>query len=75
MGVPRGMGMGGNFVGQWEGPGMMRGGSGGPIATEHHLVPANRTGLVIGKGNNCALLFRCSGSTRYTISSYSAQFY
>ena len=47
MGGPRGMG--GNF-GQWDGPGMMRGGGGRGMTTEQHLVPANRTGLVIGKG-------------------------
>ena len=41
------VGMGGGNFGQWDGPGMR----GGPIATETHLVPANRTGLVIGKGS------------------------
>jgi len=41
----------GNF-GHWEGPNMgHRGGlGGGQICTEEHLVPANKTGLVIGKG-------------------------
>jgi len=38
---------GGNF-GHWEAPNM-QGGMGNQI-TEEHLVPANRTGLVIGKG-------------------------
>ena len=37
----------GNF-GHWEAPNM-QGGMGNQI-TEEHLVPANRTGLVIGKG-------------------------
>ena len=35
--------------GQWEGPNRGRGMGG--VTTEEHLVPANKTGLVIGKGN------------------------
>jgi len=39
-----------NF-GHWEGPSMShRGSLGGQICSEEHLVPANKTGLVIGKG-------------------------
>ena len=41
-------GMGG--FGQWEGPNMGRG-RGMGVTTEEYLVPANKTGLVIGKGN------------------------
>lgn len=43
--------LGGNF-GHWEGPNMGHRGAmgGGQIGTEEHLVPANKTGLVIGKG-------------------------
>ncbi|XP_078489103.1 far upstream element-binding protein isoform X4 [Ciona intestinalis] len=43
-------GMGG--FGQWEGPNMGRGGRGMGMASEEHLVPANKTGLVIGKGGD-----------------------
>jgi len=39
----------GNF-GLWEAPMGHRGGLGGQIGSEEHLVPANKTGLVIGKG-------------------------
>lgn len=41
-------GMGG--FGQWEGPNRGRGMGG--VTTEEHLVPANKTGLVIGKGGD-----------------------
>ena len=40
-------GMGG--FGQWEGPNMNRG-RGMGVTTEELMVPANKTGLVIGKG-------------------------
>merc|ERR1719187_1820347 len=43
-GPPSGMG----GFGQWEGPNRGRGMGG--VTTEEHLVPANKTGLVIGKG-------------------------
>lgn len=43
-GPPVGMGS----FGQWEGP--MRGGGGMGVTTEELMVPANKTGLVIGKG-------------------------
>jgi len=45
MGAPAGFG-------HWEGPNSRGGGrSMGGVTTEEHLVPANRTGLVIGKGD------------------------
>ena len=45
-------GMGG--FGQWEGPNRGRGMGG--VTTEEHLVPANKTGLVIGKGKELLVL-------------------
>ncbi|XP_076822397.1 far upstream element-binding protein 1-like isoform X3 [Clavelina lepadiformis] len=43
-------GMGG--FGQWEGPNRNNRGGMGAVTTESHLVPANKTGLVIGKGGD-----------------------
>uniref|UniRef100_H2YJL0 K Homology domain-containing protein n=1 Tax=Ciona savignyi TaxID=51511 RepID=H2YJL0_CIOSA len=47
-GPPGGMGS----FGQWEGPNMGRGNRGMGVSSEEHLVPANKTGLVIGKGGD-----------------------
>ena len=46
-----------NNFGQWEGPGSNRGRG---VSVEHHLVPANKTGLVIGKGKICCHWTGCA---------------
>uniref|UniRef100_H2YJK9 K Homology domain-containing protein n=1 Tax=Ciona savignyi TaxID=51511 RepID=H2YJK9_CIOSA len=47
-----GMSWGMGSFGQWEGPNMGRGNRGMGVSSEEHLVPANKTGLVIGKGGD-----------------------